>query len=108
MRTSKQLNPIDLAVAEILGEKMADSGTSYRALRNKTGLSINRIGIILRKEPPPATVGEATVIALELGMTVDELFSEAARRASTSNERPDFSKMAANQPGHDIETGYID
>ena len=76
MGTKKEFEPIDEAIAELLGKAVTNSGMTYRALRDATGLSINRIGIILRKEPPPATMGEIGAIAGATGRDVAQLDSQ--------------------------------
>lgn len=108
MGTKKKLEPADHAVADVLAEKVKESGLSYRAIREETGMSINRIGIILRKEPPPATIGEIGAIAGEIGLTASEIVGEAERRTRRS-QRPElvvvsdeeYAALAALNPGYD-------
>lgn len=85
MGTKKELEPVDHAVAEILAEAVEKSGLSYRDIREATGISINRIGIILRKVPPPATVGEIDAIAENAGLSVVDVITEASARVSEQN-----------------------
>lgn len=85
MGTKKELEPVDHAVAEILAEAVEKSGLSYRDIREATGISINRIGIILRQVPPPATVGEIDAIAENTGMSVVDVITEASARVGEQN-----------------------
>ncbi|UOQ58594.1 hypothetical protein MUN78_07150 [Leucobacter allii] len=82
---AKNLLPIDALIARYLREGIIDAGISYRQLAAVTGMSINRIGIILRQEPPPATVGETGQLARAIGLTASELLARAEREHS---ERP--------------------
>ncbi|RTE49610.1 hypothetical protein [Actinobaculum sp. 352] len=86
MRQSKNFEPMDEAVSDALIAAVQDSGVSYRELRRLTGLSINRIGIILRKEPPPATMGEIYSIAAAVGVDVVQMIREADRQASSVSD----------------------
>ena len=86
MGTSKGFDPADNAVADVLAGKVAGSGISYRKIREETGISINRIGKILRKEPPPATVGEIGAIAQAIGMTASQIIGQAEHKI----QKPDL------------------
>ena len=90
MGTRKEFEPIDEAVADLLGEAVTESGMSYRALRDATGLSINRIGIILRKEPPPATMGEIGALTDATGRDITQLVARADQRTNMSEPRATF------------------
>lgn len=79
MGTSKGLEPGDKAAAELLQELVTESGKSYRAIRDETGISINRIGKILRQEPPPASLGEVGLIARALGSSATEVVTRSER-----------------------------
>ena len=76
-RTKKTLLPMDAAIAEYLRVGIYDSGLVYRQIAAATGMSTNRIGTILRKEPPPATVGEIGMLASVIGTTAAELVERA-------------------------------
>ena len=94
MGTKKEFEPIDEAIAELLGKAVTNSGMTYRALRDATGLSINRIGIILRKEPPPATMGEIGAIAGATGRDVAQLVAHADHLAALSEPPVKFDPSA--------------
>lgn len=68
---------MDAAIAGYLREAVDASDITYRELAARTGISLNRIGIILRQEPPPATIGEMGLIAGALGFTALELIARA-------------------------------
>jgi len=40
-------------------------------------MSLNRVGIVLRGETPPASVGEVGALSAALGLTVAEVLREA-------------------------------
>ncbi len=52
-------------------------GVSQRRLAEISEMSLNRVGIILRGETPPASVGEVDALSTALGMTVTEVLREA-------------------------------
>ena len=54
-RKRKDLEPVDIAAADALLSAMKEAGISQRQVARESGMSLNRVGIILRKEPPPAT-----------------------------------------------------
>jgi transcriptional regulator with XRE-family HTH domain len=76
-RTGKTLQPLDAAIAAILAERIEAQGASRRTLAVSTGMSANRIGIILRGEQPPATVGEVRALAGECGLTAGQVVALA-------------------------------
>lgn len=92
-RTKKELQPIDAEIAKMLDALVTDSGLTRRQLADLTGMSINRIGIILRKEPPPATIGELSVLATALGSSASTLLS-AAEASVRSGARADYDLVA--------------
>lgn len=79
---------MDVAIAGYLRQGVEDSGLSYRELASRSGLSLNRIGIILRQEPPPATIGEMGQIANVLGLTASALLSRAESELSGDLAKP--------------------
>lgn len=84
MSKAKKFMPIDELVAEYLRDAITTSGVTYRDIADRTGMSINRIGIILRREQPPATIGEIGMIADTIGLNASDLVAradDAARRA---------------------------
>jgi transcriptional regulator with XRE-family HTH domain len=76
-RVPKPLKPLDHAVAQILAAAVGSKDISRRALADLTGMSINRLGIILREEEPPATLGEVATIAYALGMSAGAVVRRA-------------------------------
>ena len=78
-RTQKALLPIDARIAEILAQGVEEAEITRRTLADMTGMSLNRLGIILRQEPPPATVGEVGAIARAIGTTASAVTAQAER-----------------------------
>ncbi len=76
-RTQKHLLDVDLRISEVLAELVDAAGISRRELASLTGISANRLGIILRQEPPPATVGEVGQIATAVGSTASLVIARA-------------------------------
>ena len=76
-RKSKQLSPMDDTIATLLGDEVQKPWKSQRDLEAITGISKNRIGIILRKEPPPATIGEVTAICDAIDIDIVRLVIQA-------------------------------
>lgn len=105
-RTSKPLRPLDSAIAKVLAEAVSASGIARRALSEETGISANRIGIILREEGP-ASVGEVGVIAQAVGLDAGIVMDHAElqlSRASANHSMPqeDFTLAAMDDyPGED-------
>jgi hypothetical protein len=79
---AKNLLPIDALIADQLLAGVQDAGLTYRQIAASTGMSINRLGIILRKEPPPATVGEVGLIARCFGSSASEIILAAEAAAA--------------------------
>lgn len=78
-RKRKDLEPIDIAAADALLSAMTVAGISQRQIARESGMSLNRVGIILRKEPPPATVGEIDAMSGPLGVTASSIVGQAER-----------------------------
>lgn len=76
-RTAKNLQALDAAIVQILAARIDELGISRRTLAGQTGMSANRIGIILRGEQPPATVGEVGVLAKIIGMSAGQIIALA-------------------------------
>ncbi|MBE7952858.1 helix-turn-helix domain-containing protein [Microbacterium sp. R1] len=90
-RIKKELQSVDREIAAVLAEYVEQSGISRRELALATGMSANRLGIILRQEPPPATVGEVGLISRAVGVATSTVIAEAESRAETaepSNVKP--------------------
>jgi len=103
-RTHKSLLDVDLRIAEILALLVEKSGVSRRDLAARTGISANRLGIILRQEPPPATVGEVGQIATALGTTASAVISEAESGKIVTLRRRDVGGTTHT----DLETVALD
>lgn len=84
-RMAKNLLRMDSLIADYLRDGVRDAGKSYRDLAAETGMSINRIGIILRQEPPPVTVGELGLLAAAVGLVGSELIKRAEVASKSSN-----------------------
>ncbi|WP_157486889.1 helix-turn-helix domain-containing protein [Leucobacter salsicius] len=91
-RTKKDLQPIDAKIAEILSELVVESGMTRRTLAGETGMSVNRLGIILRQEPPPATVGELGLLAQALGFSASDIVERA--EAAVHPAQSDYDLVA--------------
>lgn len=100
-RTAKNLQPLDAAIAEILVNRVDAIGASRRALAIETGMSANRIGIILRGEQPPATVGEVGALAAAVGMSAGQIIALAEDALVVSQ---DDVTLAAHD--RDIQSEY--
>lgn len=77
---------MDALIAGYLRDGVQESGLTYRQIAAKTGMSINRLGIILRQEPPPATVGEIGLIASTFNANVAALVERAELALSSRDE----------------------
>ena len=62
-RTAKPLTPLDFAVVEVLTRHQQMCGVSQRRLAEILEMSFNCVGIILRGETPPASVGEVDALS---------------------------------------------
>lgn len=78
-RKRKDLEPVDIAAADALLSAMKEAGISQRQVARESGMSLNRVGIILRKEPPPATIGEIDAMSGPLGVTASSIVGQAER-----------------------------
>lgn len=82
-------------------------GVSQRRLAEISGMSLNRVGIVLRGETPPASVGEVGALSTALGLTVAEVLreAEATERGGDDVERAGLEEwaVAAHDPGTDPE-----
>lgn len=101
MAQAKRLRPIDEAVRIRLAEAAAESSLGQSQIGQLSGMSQNRVGIILRGETPPATVGEIYAMSDALGLDPVEVIRDAedavsaASRLDESDKLPDFSQLAA-------------
>lgn len=86
-RTPKALQLLDIEIAQILASAIEEAGLSRRELRERTGMSTNRIGIILRGERPPSTVGEVGVLANAVGLDATTVISQAEGRLAAQGVR---------------------
>lgn len=99
--TPKRLGPLDSAIATILARAVASTGRTRRDLAADLGMSANRIGIILRHEPPPATVGEVGLLASVVGRTASDVTAEA--EALVSDVGGSMELAAASESDIDAE-----
>lgn len=76
-RTQKALQPVDERIASLLALVVERAGISQRELAAETGMSQNRLGTILRRQSPPATVGEIGTIAAAFGITASAIIAAA-------------------------------
>lgn len=76
-RTPKPLEPFDYAIARVLSDLVAEAKATYRPLSAKSGIGLNRLGIILRGQEPPATIGELDRLARALGTTASKVIQAA-------------------------------
>lgn len=90
-RTQKLLLPVDEVIARHLREGVERAGLSYRSLASDTGMSLNRIGIILRQETPPATGGELSRIASAIGLSASEVMARAEAELAGRPERTNLA-----------------
>lgn len=90
-RTPKPLTSLDLAVVERLASVSADLGVSQREIAQRAQMSLNRVGIILRGETPPASLGEVGAIGRALGLTATEVIADA-EEAVAAREREAVSQ----------------
>lgn len=97
-RTQKNLLDVDLRISEVLAELVDTAGISRRELASLTGISANRLGIILRQEPPPATVGEVGQIAGAVGSTASLVI---ARAEAMTDSNVVVGRFGAGRPAED-------
>lgn len=83
-RIKKELQSVDREIAAVLAEHVEQHGITRRELALATGMSTNRLGIILRQQPPPATVGEVGLISRAIGITASAVIAEAEARADAA------------------------
>lgn len=109
-RTQKALHPVDERIAAILADLVKDADIRRRDLAQMTGMSANRLGIILRQESPPATVGEIGAIARALGTTASVIIGTAEVSVgdpSNTGGQQDYA-LAARKRSKDRGEGVID
>lgn len=82
---AKQLHAVDATITRYLNEGRESAGLTYRQIAARTGMSINRIGIILRYESPPATLGEIRLIASSFNASASALVSRAEEELGTAS-----------------------
>jgi len=102
MAIAKQLRPVDVETQRLLAEAIDESGFSQERIRDATGISQNRISIIVRRATPPATVGEICAIAHAVGASGSEIIREAERLVAVEQAGSDPSEWAfaaQHEPG---------
>ena len=98
MSKAKKFTPIDALVAEYLRDAIVTSGITYRDIADRTGMSINRIGIILRREQPPATIGEIGMIADVIGLSTSALVARADESRLAAEAKLDEIRRRKGRP----------
>ncbi len=93
-RKKKTHYPLDLALVSVLVDLTEQSGRSRRELERLSGLSLNRIGIILRGETPAPTLGEINQLAIALNVSMEEIYRMAAEQFA----------LAASEDNYDAES----
>ncbi|MBB5472531.1 hypothetical protein HF998_00845 [Cellulomonas hominis] len=78
--SAKPIRDLDREVAFLLLAAAEKSGMNRRTMAASAEMSMNRLGKILRQEPPPASIGEFGAIAQVLGLSLGEVMREAERR----------------------------
>lgn len=84
-KTPKSLEPLDEFVVAFLAEAVRTAGLSRRELAKASEVGVNRLGIILRGETPPASIGELSGIARALGLTASAVLDHAERAMSQAD-----------------------
>lgn len=80
--SAKPIRDLDREVAALLLAAADGSGMNRRTMAASAEMSMNRLGKILRQEPPPASIGEFGAIADVLGLSLGEVMAEAERRVA--------------------------
>ena len=81
---------------------------SRRDLARETGMSTNRIGIILRHEPPPATVGEVGLLAAAVGRTASAVIAEAEGPVSEDDETMELAAASDSDIDTEVEAQQVE
>lgn len=87
-RRKKKLAPIDEEVQRLLAEQVEKSGLTQDFIGREIDMSQNRVGIILRRETPPASLGEIDAIAQIAGIKLSDIISRAESNLSNSTTTP--------------------
>lgn len=85
---AKRYEPLDVIVVQVLNELVDAAGFTRRPLAAASTLGVNRIGIILRGEAPPPTIGEIDLLARALDTRASTVLREAEARAKSPSARP--------------------
>lgn len=111
-RRKKDLEPIDREAQRILNDTVENSGKSHADIAAATGMSQNRVSIILRRDTPPASVGEIMAIAHAVGLSGSVIIAQAEEALNPLATVTDLSeralsvieeRSAALNPGYDPE-----
>ena len=81
----KGLSPVEIQAQRLLADAVSASSLSQKEIGQAVGISQNRVGIILRRETPPATIGELLSIASVVGADGVESISKATQADAASN-----------------------
>lgn len=117
-RKPKPVDGLDKACSALLRERAREKGLSQQRLATATGISQNRVGIILRGERA-ASVGEIAKLAECVATTAAAVVAEAEARVSDSASsasapgsdglgvdnvaRPDFGRGRGRVASEDLE-----
>lgn len=102
-RSRKELEPIDREIQRILSRAVESSGKSHSFIAEEAAMSQNRVSKILRKETPPATVGEIMAIAHAVDMSGAEIIREAEESLRPAATVTDLSELRSRvESGEDI------
>lgn len=108
-RRKKDLEPIDREAQRILNDAVEKSGKSQAEIAEATGISQNRVSIILRQDTPPATVGEIMAIAHVVGLSAAAIISQAEdalRPLATVTDLSDRSLRVIEERSAALDPGY--
>lgn len=92
-RKPKPVDGLDMACSALLREQVKEKGLSQQRLATATGISQNRVGIILRGERA-ASVGEIAKLAECVDTTASAVITQAEAQISGS-------ASSASAPGSD-------
>ncbi len=104
MACAKQLRPVDDAVRAQLAIALTKSGLGQACVGQAVDLSQNRVGIILRGETPPATIGEVCAITAVLGLSGWKII-RMAEEAVAAGEK---ASVTVGDGGVDVDAHRLD
>lgn len=87
-RKPKAYQALDGAMAEVIASEVRKRGLTLRDLRDATGMSLNRIGLLLRQESAPVTIGEIGLFADLFDVPASQLMERAEAAVSCASSAP--------------------